>query len=78
MRRGLICLILIVIGLSLNLLATSAQATWSMWVYESLSGRLLRVDNNGQVISGQNIAPFAETLYPQDPVISVDGRKITW
>lgn len=78
MRRGLICLILIVIGLSLNLLATSAQATWSMWVYESLSGRLLRVDNNGQVINGQNIAPFAENLYPQDPVISVDGRKVAY
>ncbi|GAB5492953.1 MAG: hypothetical protein Phog2KO_31680 [Phototrophicaceae bacterium] len=78
MRRILICLTLILIGLSLSLLATSAQATWSMWVYESLSGRLLRVDNNGQVISGQNITAFAENLYPQDPVISVDGRKVAY
>lgn len=78
MRRLFICLSLIIIGLCLNLLATSAQATWSLWVYESSTGRLLRVDNNGQVVNSQNIAPIADNFYPQNLVLSADGRKVVY
>ena len=78
MRRIAICFILIIIGLCLNLLATSAQARWSMWVYEGNSGRLLRVDNNGQVVNSQNMAPIADNLYPQNLVIAPDGRKVVY
>ncbi len=78
MRRFLFCLMLILIFLLLNLFASSAQASWSIWVYEHESGQLLRVDNNGQVISAQNIPALADNLYPAELIPSPDGSKLAY
>ena len=78
MRRLLICLIVLSIMLLFSFFASSAQASWSVWVYETESGRMLRVDNNGQVISAQNIPALAGNLYPAQLIASPDGSKVAY
>ena len=76
--RSLLSLIILFIIFVMGYLGTSsAQARWSMWVYQADSGQLLRVDNTGQVIAGQNIPQIGAT-YPTDLVISPDGNSLAY
>jgi hypothetical protein len=72
-KRYFIFFIIIIGSISLSLLATSAQARWSIWVYQAESGRLLRVDNQGSVIATQDIAASAQNL-----VIAPNGDKAAY
>jgi len=78
MRRVAIGLTVILITLMIGLLASSAQARWSLWVYQQDTGRLLQVDNTGQVISTQDIPSIASGVYPSNLIPSPDGSKIAY
>lgn len=78
MRRLLIGLLFLLIFLISGLFVSSAQANWSLWVYHQASGRILRVDNNGQVISAQNIPSITGDLYPAELITSPDGSKVAY
>lgn len=47
----------------------SAQPAWWLWAYEPVSGRLLRVDNGGNVLNATNILSSLDSL----PVVAPDG-----
>ncbi|MEO1288885.1 MAG: hypothetical protein AAFV93_14050 [Chloroflexota bacterium] len=55
-----------------------AQARWSVWVYQPDSGRLQRVDNNGQVMATQSIPSVGDDLYPTEVVISPNGTLLAY
>ncbi len=77
LHRCLLSLMLIMLIFVMGYWGASAQVPWSMWVYQADSGRLLHVDNNGQVIVGQNI-PAIGTTYPTNLVISPDGNRVAY
>ena len=76
-RIGLSLLILTLLALA-SLMSLNAQARWSMWVYQADSGRLLRVDNNGQVMASQDIPSVGANLYPSHVVISPNGAVVAY
>lgn len=78
MHRLLIFLLFLLIFLMMSFFASSAQASWSLWAYQSETGQILRVDNNGQVISAQNIPATPGNLYPTGLIVSPDASKAAY
>lgn len=55
------CIVLLVSIASL----LSAQAAWSLWVYNPATGQVLRVDSAGDTIDAHQIPAFSDGIHPQ-------------
>lgn len=76
MRHALFAIILLLTILTLGLFVTSAQASWSVWVYQEATGQLIRVNNGAEVIGA--IALQINDDDPQQMVISPDGSQLAY
>lgn len=77
LRRYLIIPIVILLAL-LPLWHTAAQGQWTAWVYQPVSGQLLRIDQNGAVISTQRIVVPDGYSLPETVIFSHDGEQVAY